>query len=61
VTLRKMLVQFTDLVFVLALECQIFTALAKVQPAQPPLRMSSANPNAGGAVEDTQGSCMIER
>ena len=38
--LRKMLVQFSDLAFV-ALECQICAALAKVQPAQPPLRMSS--------------------
>ena len=60
-TLRKMLVQFAGLAFVVALECQIFATLAKVQPAQPPLRMSSAFPNAGGAVEDTQDSCMIER
>ena len=33
----------------------------KVQPAQPPLRMSSAFPNVGDAVEDTQGSGMMER
>ena len=44
----KMSVQFTELFFVVALECQICAALAKVQPAQPPLRMSSAFPNAGG-------------
>ena len=61
VTLRKVFVQFSELGFVVALECQICAALAKVQPAQPPLRMSSAFPNAGGAVEDTQGSCMMER
>ena len=47
-------------IFFVALECQICAALAKVQPAQPPLR-SSAFPNAGGTVEDTQGSCMMER
>ena len=58
-----MLVQFSELDFfvVVAFECQICAALAKVQPAQPSLRMSSAFPNAGGAVEDTQGSCMMER
>ena len=56
VTLRKMLVQLSELFFLVALECQICAALAKVQPAQPPLRMSSAFPNAGGAVEDTQGT-----
>jgi len=44
-----------------ALECQIYAAVATAQPAQPPLQMSSAFPNAGGAVEDTQGSCMMER
>ena len=60
-TLRKMLVQFSVLVFFAALECRICAALAKVQPAQPPLRMSSAFPNAGGAVEDSQGGCMMER
>ena len=59
--LRKMLVQFSELVFFVALECQICAALAKAQPAQPSLRMSSAFPNAGGALEDTQGSCMMER
>ena len=59
VTLRKMLGQFPELVFFVALECQICAALAKAQPAQPPSRMSSAFPNAGDAVEDTHGSCMI--
>ena len=49
-TLRKMLVQFSELVFFVALECQIFAALAKAQPAQLSLRTSSAFPNAGGAV-----------
>jgi len=61
VTLRKMLVQFSELVFFVALECQICAAFAKVQPAQLPLRMSSAFPDARGAVEDTQGSCMMEK
>jgi len=42
--------------FFVALECQICAALAKVQPAQSPLRMGSAFPSAGSAVEDTQGS-----
>ena len=42
--------------FFAALECQICAALAKAQPAEPSLRMSSAFHNAGGAVEDTQGS-----
>ena len=42
-----------------ALKCQICAAFAKAQPAQPSLRMGPAFPNAGGAVEDTQGSCMI--
>ena len=51
----------SELVFFAALKCQICAALAKVQPAQPSLRMSSAFPNAGGAVEDTQRSCMKER
>ena len=51
-----MLEQFSELAFFGALECQICAALAKVQPAQPLLRMSSAFPNAGGTVEDTQGS-----
>ena len=62
-TLRKMLVQFSELViFVVALDCQICAALAKkVQPAQPSVRMSSAFPNAGSAVEDTQVSSMMER
>ena len=62
-TLRKVLVQFSELVFFVALECQISAALdlAKVEPAQPSLRMSSSFPNTGGAVEDTQGSCMMER
>ena len=60
-TLRKMLVQFPEIVFS-ALECQICAALAKAQPAKPPpLRMSSAFPNAGGAVEDTQGGCTMKR
>ena len=40
--------------FYVALGCQICAALTKDQPAQPPLRMSSAFPNAGGAVEDTK-------
>ena len=40
--------QISVLVFFVTLECQIFAALAKVQPAQPPLRMSSAFSNAGG-------------
>jgi len=44
-----------------ASEYQIFAVLAKAQPAQPSLRMSSAFPNAGGTFEDTQGSCMMER
>jgi len=35
----KILVQFSELVFFVALECQIFAALAKAQPAQPPLRI----------------------
>jgi len=35
--------------------------LAKAQPAQPPLRISPALPNAGGALEDKQGCCMNER
>jgi len=61
VALRKMLVHFSELAFFVALGCKICAALAKVQPAQPFLRMSSAFPNAGGAVEDTQGSCMMER
>ena len=59
--LRKRPVQFSELAFFVALECQICAALAKVQPAQPPLRMSSAFPNAGGALEDMQDSCMMER
>ena len=59
-TLRKILVQFSELVFV-ALESQICAALAKAQPAQPPLRMSSDFPNDRGAVEDMQGSFMMER
>ena len=58
-TLRKILVQFSELAFV-ASGCQIWTALAKVQPAQPSLRMSSAFPNAGGAIGDTQVSCMMQ-
>ena len=41
--LRKMPVKFSELAFV-GLECQICAALAKVQPAQPPLQMSSAFP-----------------
>ena len=53
--LRKIPVQFSELVFFVTLECQIYAALAKVQPAQPSLRMSSVFPIAGGAVEDTQG------
>ena len=60
VTLRKMLVQFSELFFV-ASGCQFCAALAKVQLVQPPIRISSAFPNAGGAVEDTQGSFMMER
>ena len=59
--MRKKLVHFSELAFFVALGCKICAALAKVQPAQPFLRMSSAFPNAGGAVEDTQGSCMMER
>ena len=60
-TLRKNIVQFSELVFFVALECQVCAALAKAQPAQPSLRMGSAFPNAGGALEDTQGSGMMER
>ena len=61
-TLRKMPVQFSELVFFFAaLECYICAALAKAQPAQPSFRMSFAFPNAGGAAEDTQGSSMMER
>ena len=60
VTLRKMPVKFSELDFFVELECQICAALAKVQPAQQPLRISSAFLNAGGAVEDTQGSCMVK-
>ena len=59
--LHKVLAQFSDLVFFVALGCQICAALAKAQPAQPTLRISSAFPNAGGTAEDTQGSCMMER
>ena len=44
-----------------ALGCHNCAALAKVQPAQPPLRMSSAFPNTGGAVEDTQECYRMER
>jgi len=56
VTLRKMLVQLSELfLFVVALECQICAVLAKVQPAQPPSRMSSAFPNAGRAVKGIKG------
>ena len=58
--LRKVLVQFSELVFV-ALALQICAALANVQPAQPSLRMSSAFPNVGGALVDTQGSCTLQR
>jgi len=61
VALRKMLVKFPELVFYVSLECQICAALAKAQPAQSFLRMSSAFPNTGGAVEDTKGSCMTEK
>jgi hypothetical protein len=56
----QILVQLPELVFVVALECQVCAALAKAQPAQPSLRMGSAFPNAGGALEDTKGSCMME-
>ena len=35
--------------------------LAKKQPAKPPLQAGSAFPNATGAVEDTRGSCIMER
>ena len=45
-----------ELVFA-ALECRICAAFAKVQPAPSPLRMNSAFPNAGGAVQDTEGGC----
>jgi len=41
VALRKMLVQFSELIFFVALGCQICAALAEAQPAQPPLLMSS--------------------
>jgi len=58
--LRQMLVQFYELASD-ALECRICAALAKVQPAQHPLRMSSVFPNARGALEDTEGNCMMER
>jgi len=34
-----------------AFECKTYAALAKVQPAQSPLRMSSAFSNAGGALQ----------
>ena len=61
-TLRKILVQFYELVLLLYWNVKSAPPLlSKVQPAQPPLRMSSAFPNAGGAVEDTQGCCMMER
>ena len=61
-TLRKMIIKFSELDFFVALVCQICAALAKAQPAQLPLRISSAflNPDAGGAVEDTQGSCGLD-
>ena len=49
VTLRKILAQFSELDFFVALECQICAALAKVQPAQPSIRASSAFPNTGVA------------
>ena len=61
VALRKMPMRFSNLALFVASECQIRAALAKVHPAQPSLRMSSAFPNAGGAVEDTRGICMMER
>ena len=69
VALRKILVEFSELVFFhappltvfVALECHNCAALAKAKPTQPSLRISSAFLNSGGAVEDTQGSCMIER
>jgi len=61
VALRKMPMRFSNLALFVASECQIRAALAKVHPAQPSLRMSSAFPNAGGAAEDMQGSCMMEK
>jgi len=42
-TLRSMLVQFSELVFFASLECRICAAFAKVLPAQPPSRMSSSH------------------
>jgi len=53
--------QNTRTVFELVFSLRICAAFAKAQPAQPPLRMSSSFPYAGGAVEDTHGSCMMER
>ena len=48
-TLRRMLVQFYERFFLLHwdVKIQICAALAKSQPAHPPLRMGSAFPNAG--------------
>ena len=51
VTLHKMLVQFSELVFVVALNVKSAPPSLRIQPAQPPLRMSSAFPNAGGELE----------
>jgi len=39
---------------------EICVALAKAQPVQSSLRMSSAFPNAGGTLEGTLGSCIME-
>jgi len=61
--LRKILVQFLSSFLLLhrqALEYGTCAALAKVQHTKPPLRMSSAFPNAEGTVEDTQVSCVME-
>jgi len=62
VTLRKCPSSFL-LSFLLHwdVKIQIFATLAKVQPARPALQMSSDFTNARGALEDTQGSCMMER
>jgi len=49
--LRKMLVQFSKFVFMLLWNVDLHRPLRIL-----PLRMSSAFPNAGGALEDTRGS-----
>jgi len=56
-----MLVQFSELIL-LHWNVKIFATLAKVQPAEPPLRMSYSYVflNAGDALEDTQGSLLYD-